>query len=63
MFNRDGYNIECENRQHCRGGGIALIYKSTHTVKTIKRGKAQSFEYLISAIPIKGIHTNSNNDL
>ena len=35
-FTKNNYNIAVSNRQNRRGGGLALIYKTTQTLQVLK---------------------------
>ena len=46
-FTKHNYNITVSGRQNRRGGGLALIYKTTQYLQVLKKGMARSFEYAI----------------
>ena len=46
-FTKHNCNITVSNRKRRRGGGLALIYKTTHNLHVLKTGMARSFEYVI----------------
>ena len=44
-LNKDTYRIQSAHHQNGRGGGLALIYRSTSNAKLIAKGQTRSFEY------------------
>ena len=44
-FNKDTYRIQSAHHQKGRGGGLALIHRSTSDVKLVARGQTRSFKY------------------
>ena len=64
-----GYKISNVNRQGRHGGGIALIYKQSTTIKVILKGVKRCFEYAIwdcsisnTAITSEGLYHPPYND-
>ena len=45
VFNKDTYRIESDHHQTGKGGGLALIHRSTSDVKQVAKGQTRSFEY------------------
>ena len=52
-FNKDTYRIQSAHCQKGRGGGLALIHRSTSYVKLVARGQTRSFEYATWLLVIK----------
>ena len=52
-FTKHNYNITVSNRQNRRGGGLALIYKTTQNLQVLKKGAARSFEYAIWKLTVQ----------
>ena len=44
-LNKDTYRIQSAHHQNGRGGGLALIHRSTSNTKLIAQGLTRSFEY------------------
>ena len=44
-LNKDTYRIQSAHHQNGRGGGLALIHRSTCNTKLIAQGQTRSFEY------------------
>ena len=44
-LNKDTYRIQSAHHQNGRGGGLALIHRSTSNTKLIAQGQTRSFEY------------------
>ena len=44
-LNKDTYRIHSAHRQNGRGGGLALIHRTTNNTKLIAHGQTRSFEY------------------
>ena len=44
-LNKDTYRIQSAHHQNGRGGGLALIHRSTSNAKLIAKGQTRSFEY------------------
>ena len=44
-LNKDTYRIQSAHRQNGRGGGLALIHRSTNDTKLIAHGQTRSFKY------------------
>ena len=62
-FNKDTYRIESAHHQTGKGGGLALIHRSTSEVKLVAKGQARSFQYATwsltmrrKAVTITGIY-------
>ena len=41
------------NRQNSRGGGLALIYKTTQNLQVLRKGMTRSFEYAIWKLTVQ----------
>ena len=52
-FTKHNYNITVSNRQNRRGGGLALIYKTTQNLQVLKEGATRSFEYAIWKLTVQ----------
>ena len=52
-FSKHNYSITVANRQNRRGGGLALIYKTTQKFTSSKKGTARSFEYVIWKLTVQ----------
>ena len=44
-LNKDTYGIQSAHHQNGRGGGLALIHRSTSNTKLISQGQTRSFKY------------------
>ena len=52
-FTKHNYNITVSNRQNRRGGGLALIYKTTQNLQVLKEGATRFFEYAIWKLTVQ----------
>ena len=52
-FTKHNDNITVSNRQDRRGGGLALIYKTTQNSQVLKEGATRSFEYAIWKLTVQ----------
>ena len=52
-FNKHNYSITVSNRQNRRGGGLALIYKTTQNLQVLEEGATRSFEYRIWKLTVQ----------
>ena len=52
-FTKHNYNITGSNRQNRRGGGLALIYKTTQNLQVLKKGIASPSEYAIWKLTVQ----------
>ena len=46
-LNTNSYRISTSNRPNRQGGGLALVYKSSLSVKTLEQGVKKSFKYAV----------------
>ena len=53
ILNRDGLSLSTSDRVGRKGGGLALIHKSTYKTKLINKGNKQSLEYASWELKIK----------
>ena len=52
-LNKDTYRIQSAHHQNGRGGGLALIHRSTSNAKLIAKGKTRSFKYATWLLTMK----------
>ena len=52
-LNKDTYRIQSAHHQNGRGGGLALIHRSTSNAKLIAQGQTRSFEYATWQLTMK----------
>ena len=52
-FNKETYGIESAYHQSGKGGGLALIHRSTSDVKPVAKGQTRSFEYATWSLMVR----------
>ena len=52
-LNKDTYRIQSAHHQNGRGGGLALIHRSTSNAKLIAKGQTRSFKYATWLLTMK----------
>ena len=54
-LNKNGYKISCSNRKNRQGGGVALAYKDSLTIKMFKKDQSVTFEKTMWQVKYPGI--------
>ena len=52
-FTKHNYNITVSNRQNRRGGGLALIYKTTQKLQVLKKRYSKILKYAIWKLTVQ----------
>ena len=52
-FNKDSYTIQPAHHQTSKGGGLALIHRSTSEVSLVAKGQTRSFEYVTWSLTMR----------